>query len=337
MEKYKVSIIVTVYKHERYIRKCIESIINQTYKNLEIILVDDGTPPPDCSGKICDEYAKKDKRIKVIHKKNGGCCEARNFGLKKATGDYISIIDGDDWLEPDYVEYLMKIIKKTKADMAIAPNVFTTRDRKQVEKDEITVWTPEEAVANLIYPVMMIGPWSKLYSAKMLKKYNITFSTPWSGEGLYFAVMSAQRANRVGVGTRKVYNYRMNNVDSGLTNYNVQMGINARDCIMNYTARDVIFDTPLVQNAINWHIWKNHHFLLKLIIATDSTEKYNELYQDCLKNIRKSMFRTAIHSRVSPREKVKIVINSFFPIWHAKRMIRLEQAALKEDIENEEI
>ena len=149
MEKYKVSIIVTVYKHEKFIRKCIESIIGQTYKNLEIILVDDGTPPPDISGKICDEYAKKDKRIKVIHKKNGGCCEARNFGLKEVTGDYISIIDGDDWLESDYVEYLMKIIQETDSEMALSLNIFTTRDREQIKEDKITTWSPEEAVANL--------------------------------------------------------------------------------------------------------------------------------------------------------------------------------------------
>ena len=335
MEKYKVSIIVAVYKHEKYIKKCIESIVDQTYKNLEIILVDDGTPPPDKSGKICDEYAKKDRRIKVIHKKNGGCCEARNFGLREATGDYIAIVDGDDWLELDFVEYLMKIIEKTGADMAIAPNIFTTRDRKQVEEDEITVWTPEEAVVNLIYPVMMIGPWSKLYNAKMLKKHNITFSTPWSGEGLYFAVMSAQRANCVGVGTRKVYDYRMNNAESGLTNYNVQMGINALDCIKNYTARDIIFDTPLVRNAVNWHIWKNHHFLLKLIIATDNTEKYADLYQKCLKNIKKEMFRTATFSRVSLREKAKIIVHSMFPVYYAKKIIGIEQAALKKDIEGE--
>ena len=101
----KVTIIVAIYKSEKFLPKLINSIITQTYQNLEIVLVDDGSP--DNSGAICDEFATKDNRIVVIHKKNGGTCEARNAGMEIATGEYMSIIDGDDWLEVDYVEYLM--------------------------------------------------------------------------------------------------------------------------------------------------------------------------------------------------------------------------------------
>lgn len=335
MEKYKVSIIVAVYKHEKFIRKCIESIIGQTYKNLEIILVDDGTPLPDISGEICDEYAEKDKRIKVIHKKNGGCCEARNYGLKAMTGDYVSIIDGDDWMEPDYVEYLMKIIEETHSEMSLSVNIFTTRDRVQIKDDEISVWTPEETVVNLIYPVIPIGPWSKMISVKLLRKYNITFSTPWSGEGLYFTVMAAQRANHIGVGRRKVYDYRLNNTESGLTNYNVQIGINARDNIMNYTARDIIIDTPNVRHALNWHIWKNNFFILKLIIATNSEDKYHGLYHECLTNLRKGMLNTFIHSRTSLKDRITIIIRGLFPIVYAKRSLRKEQKALSDDLKGD--
>ena len=90
----KVTIIVAIYKSEKFLDKMIKSIIAQTYTNLEIILIDDGSP--DNSGKICDMYAKTDDRIIVIHKENGGACEARNVGLKQATGEYVTIIDGDD-------------------------------------------------------------------------------------------------------------------------------------------------------------------------------------------------------------------------------------------------
>jgi len=106
----KVTIIVAIYKSERFLPKLINSIITQTYQNLEIILVDDGSP--DNSGAVCDEFAAKDNRIRVIHKKNGGTCEARNVGMDAATGEYMCIIDGDDWLEPDYVEYLMMLVHK---------------------------------------------------------------------------------------------------------------------------------------------------------------------------------------------------------------------------------
>jgi cellulose synthase/poly-beta-1,6-N-acetylglucosamine synthase-like glycosyltransferase len=103
MHNQVVSIIIPIYKVEKYIHRCIDSIINQTYKNLEIILVDDGSP--DNCGLICDAYKKKDKRIKVIHKKNGGLSEARNEGLKIASGEYIGFIDSDDWVEEKYIIY----------------------------------------------------------------------------------------------------------------------------------------------------------------------------------------------------------------------------------------
>lgn len=104
-----ISVIVPVYKVEKYIHKCVDSIINQTYKNLEIILVDDGSP--DECGKICDEYAEKDNRIIVIHQKNSGQCVARNMGLKKMSGEYVAFVDSDDYLEKDYLQKMREGIQ----------------------------------------------------------------------------------------------------------------------------------------------------------------------------------------------------------------------------------
>lgn len=110
-KKIDVSVIVPVYNvPENYLKKCIESLINQTYKNIEILLIDDGSK--DNSGIICDEFAKKDKRIKVYHKENGGLCSARNFGTKNAKGEWVSYVDGDDWIEPDSYEKLIQYSKK---------------------------------------------------------------------------------------------------------------------------------------------------------------------------------------------------------------------------------
>lgn len=92
-----LSVIIPVYKVEKYLRQCVDSVINQTYKNLEIILVDDGSP--DNCGKICDEYAEKDKRVKVIHQLNKGLSGARNTGTEQASGEYIAFVDSDDWLD----------------------------------------------------------------------------------------------------------------------------------------------------------------------------------------------------------------------------------------------
>ena len=110
-----VSIIVPIYNIEGYIRECIDSILAQTYPDFELILVDDGSP--DNCGRICDEYAEKDVRIKVIHKENGGLTSARNAGLSVAKGDWIMHVDGDDWIEPDMIESLIEAAKAAEADL----------------------------------------------------------------------------------------------------------------------------------------------------------------------------------------------------------------------------
>lgn len=116
--KTKVSVIVPVYNvPERYLEKCVSSLVNQTLNDIEIILVDDGTP--DTSGKLCDDFAKKDSRIKVIHQENKGLCGARNTGVRSSTGEWISFVDGDDWIEPNAYEKLYNIGTKNNVDVVM--------------------------------------------------------------------------------------------------------------------------------------------------------------------------------------------------------------------------
>lgn len=112
-----VSVIVPVYKVEQYLHRCLDSILSQSYKNIEVILVDDGTPYPERSGRICDEYAKKDARIKVIHQQNGGLSAARNTGLDIAKGQYIYFVDSDDWIHKDLVSDNVRMLSDNDADM----------------------------------------------------------------------------------------------------------------------------------------------------------------------------------------------------------------------------
>ena len=121
----KISIIVPVYQAEKYISKCIESIVNQTYKNLEIILVDDGST--DRSGEICDEYGKKDNRIVVVHNKNKGVSVARNCGLDIATGDYITFVDSDDYIDLQMYSEMMKVVEKYSCDVVYSGSVVKTQ------------------------------------------------------------------------------------------------------------------------------------------------------------------------------------------------------------------
>lgn len=141
--KELISIIVPVYNVEQYLDDCLISIINQTYKNLEIILIDDGST--DKSGKICDEYAKKDSRIIVIHKENGGVSSARNAGLRIAKGAYIGFVDPDDWIAEDMYEVLYSNAKKYDADVSVCKYKIVKNRRKDnlnaINLIKLLVWT----------------------------------------------------------------------------------------------------------------------------------------------------------------------------------------------------
>lgn len=131
----KISVIVPVYKAEDVLIKCVESILTQTYKNLEVILVDDGSP--DHSGAICDQYVKKDNRVKVIHKKNGGVSSARNCGLDVATGDYCTFVDSDDYIDSTMYENMMKRAIQFDCDVVMCDCVKECGDRSEVYTHEI--------------------------------------------------------------------------------------------------------------------------------------------------------------------------------------------------------
>ena len=153
-----VSVIIPIYKVEPYIHECVESVINQTYKNLEIILVDDGSP--DNCPKICDEYALKDSRIKVIHKENGGLSDARNAGMKIATADYWSFVDSDDVCHPQMIEVLMKPILEDNG-LKMSTCTHTKTIEKWNDKFEYTV-KKMSALDYMRVDYYMVA-WGKIY------------------------------------------------------------------------------------------------------------------------------------------------------------------------------
>lgn len=131
----KISVIVPVYKSEKYLEYCVESILNQTYKNIELILIDDGSP--DQSAEICDEYARKDSRVRVIHKENGGVSTARNAGLDVAKGDYLTFVDSDDYLEADMYEKMMAKMKEYDCDIVMCDCVKEYGDYREIYSHDI--------------------------------------------------------------------------------------------------------------------------------------------------------------------------------------------------------
>lgn len=169
----KVSIIVPVYNVEKYFDECVQSLINQTYSNIEIILIDDGTP--DKCGEMADEYAKKDCRIKALHKENGGQGSARNYGLEYATGDYYCFVDSDDFLALDYVEKMITAIVTNHADVVFSNyyNYFVNGNKpssRLLEYEGINEYTPNEFLEQLYnYPGAFCYVAMKFYRKDVFK------------------------------------------------------------------------------------------------------------------------------------------------------------------------
>ena len=146
-----ISIIVPVYKVEKYINKCVDSIFQQTYKDFELILVDDGSP--DKCPEICDDYAKIDGRIRVIHKENGGLSDARNTGIREAKGEFVTYIDSDDYIAVDYLETLMELVSEYNADIAVTgiQVLNESSDIQDIKDESVYCYTGMEALENMLY------------------------------------------------------------------------------------------------------------------------------------------------------------------------------------------
>ena len=170
MDEKLVSVIIPAYNIEDYIGRCLDSIISQTYKNLEIIVVDDGSR--DYTGEILDNYAKKDRRIKVIHKENGGVSSARNKGIEAAEGDYIGFIDGDDLIEPGMYKTLVDLLEEENADIAHCgyQMVFPDRIDYYHNTGKKKIQTTEEGLKDLLSGEMIEpGLVNKLYKKELIK------------------------------------------------------------------------------------------------------------------------------------------------------------------------
>ena len=203
-----ISIIIPIYNVQDYLSECVDSIINQTYKNLEIILVDDGST--DDSGKIADKYAKKDKRVKVIHKTNGGQGSARNEGIKLATGDYIGFIDGDDFVDKDYYKNLIDTcdnddIVITNAKVKYHSNKDLVKTKLNASKKDLS---SNKAKEKLIYGLCVC--WNKIYNRKFLVENNIKFYPKANRiEDNYFTIKTYVLAKSIKSIDNSVYYWRM--------------------------------------------------------------------------------------------------------------------------------
>lgn len=216
MEKEKlISVIVTAYNIEEYLPRCMDSLLAQTYHPLEIILVDDGSS--DQTPKICDEYAKKSPKIKVIHRENGGPSAARNAGLKEVHGDFIGYVDGDDWVEPDMYEEMLNACLKTGAEIAVCTyrqvgeggeEIYPTGNVVELSREEALEWYISGHPQYHIYHSV----WSKLFDKRVIEK--ISFSEGRKSEDIMYTTWAMTRAAKCVFLDTPYYNYMVDRESS---------------------------------------------------------------------------------------------------------------------------
>ena len=310
----KVSVIVPIYNVEKYLEKCIESILRQTHTNLEIILVDDGAK--DMSGKIADEAAQKDNRIKVIHQINAGVSSARNAGLDVATGDYICFVDGDDYIMPDYVMYLLKLVVEKNADVSVTTEMFSNFDSSQSNDLDISVLSAEKATEQMLCYRFPIGVYCKMFRRTFLEDNKVRFFTDiFIGEGFNFNMMALQRANQIVVGHRKVYFYRRDNSTSAMTAFSIKKWENGLKAIQ-VIKENLLFDTKEIEQAWKFAWWRTNSDAYDSIMLANAKDEHREMYNKCLKVVREQGYNALIvpvNKSQRMRAIIMMVCPSFIP------------------------
>lgn len=201
-----ISVIVPVYNVAPYLSECLDSILSQDYEKLEVILIDDGST--DDSGKICDAYARQDSRIRVIHQRNGGAAAAKNAGLRAATGEYLSFVDSDDFLEPRAYGYMLSLLKENGADVAVFAfrDVYRNRREEQILRPGRTVLPGSEYLLRFTTDWSAALLWNKLYKRDLFQ--GVFFEEGHKIDDEFFTYQGMMNANRVLCDDRVIYNYR---------------------------------------------------------------------------------------------------------------------------------
>lgn len=203
-----ISVIVPVFKVEKYIRTCVRSILNQTYKDYELILVDDGSP--DGCPQICDQYARNNENIRVIHKENGGLSDARNAGVEIARGEYVTFVDSDDYVAADYLEELHRIIKQSNADIAVT-GIKTLKEGDEIKNIDakqgtVFVYSKEEALEKMLYQdTLDTSACAMLLPIRIAREFPFPVGKYHEDEFTTYKYYSA--ANKVAVTTKPQYFY----------------------------------------------------------------------------------------------------------------------------------
>lgn len=299
-----ISVIVPVYNVEQYLEKCVNSIINQTYKNLEIILVDDGAT--DSSGNMCDELAKSDNRIKVYHKENGGLSDARNYGVERATGDYIGFVDSDDYIDSEMYEKLYEAIKKENVDVAecslkvIYPGkieLFT--DEKYYKVLGKTEYLEEYLTIKKIFGSV----WTKLIKSDVAKK--LVFPKGKLYEDTYYAYDLIEKVDRYVIMNNPYYNYLMR--ENSITNAKFNPRILDLIEIVEKFHKTTYENYPGLKEAADCRKMYAYFSVLNSILLEENYRD-NEYYSEILNYFKRNYISLLKNKYINHNRKLSVIL-----------------------------
>ena len=350
---FKLSVIVPIYNVEPYLRKCLDSIVNQSYRNLEIILVDDGSL--DHCGEICDEYAKKDDRIIVIHKQNGGVSTARNEGLEKATGDWVTFVDPDDWCDVDYYKCLFDAMREQNIDVFCSGGYFkefnntsikchTFTDNVLFEGRKQTDFLMAKTLVEKCgdpknkYALTLGSTCDKLYKLSFLRENQLKFDTTLDiQEDMLFNFIVFDKARRVEVCDHIGYHY-CQNILSSLTHIfdptAPSVCVAFIDRLNDYMGNRE--PSRLIQDAISSRsIIAFSRSLKSCYFHKDNHDPYKATVAEIRELKRKPEFHAAIHSRFSKfltKKQFALKCLLRLPwVWPLKLAYGVKQSCLKDN------
>ncbi len=302
----EISVIVPVYNCEKYLEKCINSILSQTFDDLELILINDGSS--DNSGKICDEFKEKDSRVKIVHQKNMGVSVARNVGLDVSEGKYIGFIDGDDYIESDMYEFLYNNIKKNEAEVAICgiANIFMKNNgsekltRQISDFSGVKVLNGEEAFSeSLKSKIFSVNPVNKLFDKKLFDGKR--FPEGKISEDAFLIPKVLLKANKV-VCSSDIKYYYIRHENSITTSNFFDKDWNVTEAYLNHLNTVKKHYPKLIKEAEFRYIWSYTYVLDKMIVSKNKVNKSD--YDKALKFIRKNIFKIIFNPYFSLKRKI---------------------------------
>lgn len=312
-----VSVVIPVYKVEKYLRRCVDSVLSQTYSNIEVILVDDGSP--DICGDICEQYAESDRRVKVIHRQNGGLSAARNTGIDASKGNFLFFIDSDDAVAGDSIEYFMSTIQKDHSDIAIGSFQLVDErmalhpiSSKEKHDEKSIIMNSEQVLTDSLYELnSTFHAWGKLYKKELFNDVRYPEGELYEDVGTTYKLYL--QAAKISVCLDKKYYYTVRKGSITHSHFQPKMmdSIKFAKIIL-----DVAEDTGVhsLKQAAKTYVFMSAVYMFEMLISSDEIKEFQLQFLECVSIIKKLRWSVATNT-IAPQRTRLYSVSSLFGMF----------------------